>query len=181
MNVQVVDDLNVIHGKKFQYIIATEVIEHIENDQETLCFWATFLNHHGKILLTVPAHQKKFGLDDLQVGHLRRYEKKQLYDLLKECGFGNIIILNYGFPLGNITRLLHNRLLKNQSRDDFPLDAVERSMFSGRNRPSNILKYSFLFKKPLLWPFFLLQRLTWYFDWGDGYVVTAEKIGHGQT
>ena len=61
------------------------------------------------------------------------------------------------------------------------VDAVELSERSGRSRPQSILKWSFLFRKSLLWPFLIMQRWTWRLDWGDGYVVTAEKKAHGQS
>jgi hypothetical protein len=57
----------------------------------------------GKALLSVPAHMSKFGIKDEMIGHYRRYERNELYDLMKNHGFKNINILCYGFPLLNIT------------------------------------------------------------------------------
>lgn len=173
-NVEVIDSLADLGDRQFPYLVSVEVLEHIEDDEAALRRWSRFLRPGGKILLTVPAHQRKFGPDDRQMGHVRRYEKLQLAALLERCGYHNIEIVNYGFPLGNITRVVRDAMLR-RSRPDEETDPVELSKRSGRSRPPAILKLSFLFRNGLIWPFLLMQRWTWHRDWGDGYVATAEK------
>lgn len=177
----VIDDLKDIQQREYEYIFAIEVMEHIENDQQALKEWAAFLKDGGRVLLTVPAHQRKFGKDDAQVGHVRRYEKAELEELLCACGFEHVEILNYGFPLGNLSRKIRNWMLRHETPEGDTTDAVELSMQSGRSRSNSIVKLSFLFNKFLIWPFLILQRMTWKLDLGDGYVVTAKKVANGRS
>lgn len=180
-DLSVADNLDDIHGTRHPYIPAVEVLEHVEDDEQELKLWVSLLSEKGKILLTVPAHQRKFGPDDNQVSHVRRHEKVQLQALLEKCSFANITNLIYGFPLGNLTRTVRNLMLRRETHDIDRVDAMELSERSGRSWPQSILKWSFLFRKSVLWPFLIMRRWTWRLDWGDGYVVTAEKIAHGQS
>lgn len=80
-------------AKKFDLIIFTEVIEHIENDRLALKKIYDLLNKNGLLILSTPSQNaplyrlgllKKF---DREVGHLRRYQLNELSRLMKEEGF----------------------------------------------------------------------------------------------
>ncbi len=65
-------------------ILATDVIEHIDNDLLALSELKRILSPNGWLILTVPAFQSLWGLQD-QVGHhKRRYRLRQLQQLLQE-------------------------------------------------------------------------------------------------
>ncbi len=80
-------------GKKFDAIIFTEVIEHLEDDNLALRKINTLLKRNGLLFLSTPsinAPLHKMGLTkkfDKDVGHLRRYTLPQLKKLLKENDF----------------------------------------------------------------------------------------------
>jgi ubiquinone biosynthesis O-methyltransferase len=78
---------------KYDLITATEIIEHIENDDNFLKKIHSHLKKNGRLILTTPSPDNwwyKLGLldkFDQQVGHLRRYDKKILKTLLKKNDF----------------------------------------------------------------------------------------------
>jgi SAM-dependent methyltransferase len=84
----------------FDLVCAFEVLEHVEDDGAELRLWRDRLRPGGWLLLSVPAHEKRFGPADRRVGHFRRYEPDRLATLLAETGFETSRVVSYGFPLG---------------------------------------------------------------------------------
>lgn len=173
--VEVVDDPALLVDETFDYLFAFEVLEHIKNDQDVLAEWTKKLKRNGMLLISVPAHQRKFSEEDDWVGHVRRYEKSELFDLLLQSGYQDIKIFNYGFPLGNITRLVSRALHRHKKAERSSDTPEERSIKSGVERISEANGLSFLSNVLLLKPFIGVQSLFFNRDWGDGYVVTATK------
>ncbi len=77
---------------KFDLIICSEVIEHVQNDIKLLKELSGILNKGGYILLTTPSKNAplfKMGLAKLfdeKVGHLRRYDVESLVTMFKNVG-----------------------------------------------------------------------------------------------
>ena len=71
----------------FQTVIGINVLEHIEDDENALFHLGNVLKPSGRLLLLVPA--KKWAYTDLdrQLGHFRRYEKKELGEKLAKASF----------------------------------------------------------------------------------------------
>jgi SAM-dependent methyltransferase len=68
-------------------IIYINVLEHIENDkQELSCVYKT-LRHGGHALIFVPALSFLYSDHDKNMGHFRRYHKKDLVKLVQHIGF----------------------------------------------------------------------------------------------
>jgi 2-polyprenyl-3-methyl-5-hydroxy-6-metoxy-1,4-benzoquinol methylase len=172
--VEVIDNLESINGLQFDYLFAFEVLEHIKNDVDILKKWSSFLKLGGKILISVPAHMRKYSKDDEFVGHIRRYEKIEIIQLLKQAGYKDITVLNYGFPLGNVTRIVSN-VIQGTKKTHCNYSLEEKSIKSGIERNPITNKLSFLFNEITLMPFILIQKIFFQKDWGDGYVVYAEK------
>ena len=63
--------------ESFQTVISINVLEHVEDDEQALFHLRNVLKPSGRLLLLVPA--KKWAYTDLdrQLGHFRRYEKKE--------------------------------------------------------------------------------------------------------
>lgn len=80
-------------NKKFDMIICSEVLEHIKDDKIALEKIYNLLNSEGLLVISVPlksAPLYRIGLArkfDTKVGHLRRYEFKQLVSLCERIGF----------------------------------------------------------------------------------------------
>ncbi len=87
---------------RFDLVVATEVLEHYEDDVGALRLWRERLVPRGAVLLSVPAFPERFGPWDVKAGHFRRYERDGLAGTLRAAGFEPVAIRTYGFPLGNL-------------------------------------------------------------------------------
>lgn len=171
--VTVVDALEHVPAGHADYLFAFEVLEHIEDDEAALSSWAERLREGGTLLLTVPAHPSKFGPSDVRVGHVRRYEKQPLCELVARCGFADIEIVSYGFPLGNLGSMVGNLLERRIQRHD-DLSAVQRSIASGVEQSRPVRTINRLIRL-IIAPFLVMQRLAFHTDLGDGYVLRATR------
>lgn len=96
----VVDDFqNTKLKKKFDFIIFTEVIEHLENDDLQIKKIYKLLKPNGILFLSTPSVNApiyRLGLAekfDKEVGHLRRYSKNEIVNLVRENNFKIIEIV----------------------------------------------------------------------------------------
>lgn len=174
-NIQIIRSLKKEKSSTYDYIFAFEVLEHIENDLETLNTWKKYLKKDGIVVISVPAHQRKFSKEDKRVGHIRRYEKEQLYRLAKDAGFSKIKIINYGFPLGNITRSIKNILNRTKKTCKPDESVMENTIKSGIERDSFENQFKFFFHPFFLMPFVIIQKLFFNNDLSDGYILTAKS------
>lgn len=82
-----------IPDEKFDFIIFTEVIEHLEDDLLALKKIFSLLKSGGIVVISTPSKNAplhKLGLAkdfDTQVGHLRRYTINELAHEINACGF----------------------------------------------------------------------------------------------
>jgi ubiquinone/menaquinone biosynthesis C-methylase UbiE len=109
-----------IYGK-FDLIICTNVLEHIEFDELALRKMRLLLKENGKsdglLFLLVPAHKQLFGTCDVEVGHFRRYNKKVLSDKIKVAGF-NLKQIKYFNSIGAIGWWINFCLLKRHGANE---------------------------------------------------------------
>jgi|SRR4051812_5053651 len=73
-------------GGCFDAVLATDVLEHVDDDAAAAREIARVLAPGGRALITVPAFQSLWGLQDRQAFHKRRYRMKQLLAVLQEAG-----------------------------------------------------------------------------------------------
>jgi Methyltransferase domain len=64
-----------------------DVVEHIEDDLGALGHLATRMDAGSTLVLTVPALQWAFSSWDVELGHHRRYSRRQIRSLLERAGF----------------------------------------------------------------------------------------------
>jgi hypothetical protein len=136
--------------------------------------WTRYLKPGGKVLVSVPAHARKYGKSDEVLGHVRRYERMELTELLDIAGYDNIRIWNYGYPLTEITRFVSNLLIARE-KVHLTLTPVERSTSSSFTRPQYIRRLLGRINEKLYNPCVFLQRVFYERDYGDGLVATASK------
>lgn len=119
-------------GKEFDLICLFDVLEHIDEDSETLRQLVQILKPGGKLLLTVPAYRWMWGPHDVQLHHKRRYSRDSLRVC---CNTSNVSIhrLSYFncllFPLAAAMRLF-DRLMN-------------RTVASGLDVPSGAVNATF--------------------------------------
>ena len=94
-NYIVVNDYNKLKNKTFDTIIILDVLEHIENDIDFLSNTIyPLLKDNGKLIITVPTHQRLFSKHDLALKHYRRYNIKQIKEISNTTNFK---IINYHY------------------------------------------------------------------------------------
>jgi SAM-dependent methyltransferase len=74
------------HGV-FDVVLASDVLEHIENDTAAVAEIARVTQVGGIGIMSVPAHQWLFSEHDIALQHFRRYSKVALRALLQDSGF----------------------------------------------------------------------------------------------
>jgi len=105
------------HDRHFDLICMFDVLEHIEQDTETLIAIKQLLTKNGRILMTVPAYQWLYGAHDEFLHHKRRYSANQLRKKIIAAGLRSVKISYFNtilFPLAAIVRL-KDKLLGNPS------------------------------------------------------------------
>lgn len=124
--------IGALGDERFDLVCAFEVLEHIEDDATTLKEWAVRLRPGGWLLFSVPAHQRRYGPADELAGHFRRYDPDALAALLASCGFTDIQICQYGFPLGYLLEAARNQIARRRLAASAGQSLAERTAGSGR-------------------------------------------------
>jgi len=118
-------------------IIALDILEHIENDLNAIRELYQILRKGETLILTVPAFNFLWGIQDVVTGHKRRYSKKEITNKLREVGF-EILKSSYFnfflfFPILMARRMIRLMGLKIESENkvNFPLiNVFLKSIFS---------------------------------------------------
>ena len=76
-----------IRDNSFDFVIALDVLEHIEDDYQALVEFYRICKKGGRVMLTVPSYPFLWGDHDELDGHKRRYRKYRLERIIKEVGF----------------------------------------------------------------------------------------------
>jgi SAM-dependent methyltransferase len=125
-------------GKKFDLIICLDVIEHIDDDKKSLEKIRDLLSENGVLILTVPALMFLWSKWDDLNHHKRRYNRKQLYDVMTQAGFQLNKISYYNsllfLPIAAV-RLLKNALNNDSDKSDTdmpspPVNFILKGIFS---------------------------------------------------
>lgn len=182
-NVKIFSEAQSGWDEAFDYCVALEVLEHIEDDMEALKRWIGWIKPGGRFLLSVPAHQKRWSDDDVWAGHYRRYERNGLIGLLEQAGFLVDYVESYGFPLSNVVDPVrvyyHSKELKRKGRsksDDATVAAGTAR--SGTERPLESRLYPMLtswFGRSTMLAAFFMQGLFSGTDLGTGYITVARR------
>ena len=72
---------------KFDCVIASDVLEHIDDDKRVIKKIHAILKPGGCLILNVPSYKFLFGKHDIYLGHKRRYSDGELKAKLTESGF----------------------------------------------------------------------------------------------
>lgn len=121
------------HGS-FSLITALDVIEHIEQDQQSLKTLYDLLRPGGQAVVTVPAYQFLWSKFDEINEHKRRYTLKELREKLQQAGFKVEKISYFNsllFPLVLFVRML-NKLLGRDGASDIELPGEKMNTLLGK-------------------------------------------------
>ena len=173
------DEFNPSWRAEKDLVCAFDVLEHIEDDDAAITQWVSLLRPGGLLMLSVPAHRKRWSAGDQWAGHWRRYDKKDLIDLLHRHNLSIVHLECYGFPLGNLTERigtkLYQRLLDERTAN---ITRQEATAQSGVERTDALRLFQRLdtFLGRLALRFFLgFQAITSKTNLGCGYLVLARR------
>jgi SAM-dependent methyltransferase len=109
-----------IRDNTFDFIIALDVLEHIEDDREMMREFYRIAKVGGRVILTVPSYLFLWGKHDELYGHKRRYTRARLVKVIEEANF-HIEKLSYIYILFFLPLYLLRKLknLLRIERDDF--------------------------------------------------------------
>ncbi|MFC7666772.1 class I SAM-dependent methyltransferase [Hymenobacter humi] len=109
---------------RFDVVIASDVLEHIEDEAKALSEWNRVLKPGGQLLVFVPAHAYLWSEHDVVNHHFRRYSRQGLVAALARAGLrvrrrlvlerGHV--LPHGRAAGGPAPAFRVALLRNQAR-----------------------------------------------------------------
>jgi SAM-dependent methyltransferase len=159
-------------------LIACEVLEHIEEDAAALAEWVSRLRPGGRMILTVPAHMRMWGVRDIWAGHVRRYSRQDLQRLADGTGLEVERIECNGFPLVNLTNFFANLSVRGKGLAGGSEGQTQATAASGVDRSLHLKLFGLQTSLPgrlILKAGCLLQRAFLGTDWGDCFVMVATR------
>jgi len=125
---------NKLKENSFDLIVLTDVLEHIEMDNEALIKIYKLLKKNGILLITVPAGMNIWSKHDETHHHFRRYSKKELKDKLTRSLFIIEQLSYFNFFLYPIV-FIERKLKLNKNEDDVDmsggvLNSLLKAIFS---------------------------------------------------
>jgi len=163
-----VGDMKKLKSKELSdYVISCEVLEHVEDHDG--------FQQGGSLVITVPAKMKYWTTHDEMVGHIRRYEKDELKDVIERNGFEVTDFASYGFPFINIlwvARAIHGRMQKKQKSAMTTEERTKASGIAQNDLPAwlGLFFNTYTFYIPVR-----ISRLFDSFNLSEGYLIIAKK------
>jgi len=162
-------------GEKYDLIIMFEVLEHIKEDKGALKKVNDLLNKNGAFLFSVPAKAKLWGANDTISGHIKRYEKKELINLLNQTEFEIIQFISYGFPWLNLAKYARDKMAGKRLEKSSNKSKEVLSEKSGLNVSGRIPLLEVFFNKYFLFLPMKISSLFNNLDLAEGYLCLAKK------
>ena len=165
----------------FDLLFSFEVVEHLEDDIGALRDWRRYLKLGGTMILSTPAHQRRWNAADEWAGHVRRYERRELVESIESAGFHVETIESYGFPLANIMDKLAAPTYRKrlQRKKKTHPDAAALTDDSGSDRSTHTKfwpLYSARVSAKVMGFFGQLQRAFLNTELGPGFIVLARAV-----
>jgi SAM-dependent methyltransferase len=163
----------------FDLLLSLEVIEHVKDDRGALSEWRRYLKPGGSMILSTPAHHRRWNSADEWAGHVRRYERDELVKTIERSGFKVERVESLGFPLANIIDMLSAPVYRRklQSKTATHHDAAALTDDSGSDRSTHARfwpLYSSRISAAVLDLFCRLQTTFRDGELGPGFIVTAK-------
>ena len=122
-------------SRQFDLVTLFDVIEHVKEDGASLRALSSMLNSGGRIVITVPAFNFLWSQHDDENHHQRRYRRRDLVGLARQCGLSLDYISYFNFwlfPSVAGVRLIRKVIPYRESWQDMrkPNEAVNRVLQS---------------------------------------------------
>jgi len=108
-----------LKDQQFDMIIASDILEHIKDEDKALREWHRILKKDGELLVFVPAFKFLWSRHDEINHHYRRYSKLSLIKVLKKNGFSIERSSYWNFSLflpASLVRLSQRFIFSNRKR-----------------------------------------------------------------
>lgn len=86
-------------ARSYGVVAFFDVLEHLEDDKGALQRVSATLNPGGHVIINVPAFQWLWGTHDVTHHHYRRYNRRQVRQLLESAGFDTVFVSHWVFFL----------------------------------------------------------------------------------
>ena len=144
-------------------VFSMMVMEHVKDEDLFIENLLRLVKPGGYCLLAVPGRKDCWGYEDETVGHLRRYDKGELKEVMERGGLTQVGIWSVGVPVVNLLYSLGNFIIKkSDDRKKLEWSARQQTEASGvREVPFKTVFPSFfkiILNRITLYPLFILQR-----------------------
>lgn len=96
-------------NEQFDLLVSMDLWEHIEDDRSAAAEALRVLRSGGRAFIAVPCDMALWSDHDVAVGHVRRYEKQQLLDLVSGAGFQIVDIAYWNVLLRPVAKWRRKR------------------------------------------------------------------------
>ncbi len=105
------DFVKSVEAESFDAVVCINVLEHIVDDRLALTNMFNCLKPGGKLFLLVPAHPALYGPLDTLAGHIRRYNRKSIQNVLSESHF-SVLKISFFNPVGGLGWWVNSKVLR---------------------------------------------------------------------
>ena len=128
-------DVIPFENQAFELILLLDVLEHLEEEKETLLALKSKLKPGGQLLVTVPSYRFLWSPHDESHHHKRRYTRSELTTRLREAGFGitySSYFNTWLFPAIAGVRLVKSRFKRFEHSEDtaLPSSGINRLLYN---------------------------------------------------
>lgn len=171
LRIEKADFLEFDEKEKYDLIIMFEVLEHISQENLVIERINYLLKDGGYALISVPSRKKLWDEWDKLAGHVKRYEKEELKQLLQNGGFSIVQFHSYGFPFLNIIKVFRKYLTGKK-------DDTEDKKVATQKSGLNIIQIpiiGMIFNEWTLYPFIQISKIFNRLDLAEGYLCLVKK------
>ena len=173
--VRIVTNYETLPDQCCDVLMAFEVLEHLEDDVAALTHFFRLIASGSLLLASVPARMAGWGDSDVWAGHVRRYEREELYQKLSKVGFESVQVFAYGYPLTILLDRWRHWSANRLSSSISDQSAFERTLLSGVDR-KRIPAWFRLFANDLVFaPAYGIQRLFPHARGATALMLTARR------
>jgi SAM-dependent methyltransferase len=115
-------------GSSIDSVVSSSVLEHVVDDEHCLRTMRELLVPGGKLCLYVPARPELYGEADREVGHQRRYRRRELKQKLLGAGF-EIVSLSYRNLFGALPWFVSGRVLRQKKINTTSMKIFDNVVF----------------------------------------------------
>lgn len=148
---------------KVDIALSYMVMEHVEDDKDFIQKITRYVRPGGSIILAVPGRRDRWSVEDETVGHLRRYDRGDLQDVMDNSGLTQVEVWSVAVPVANILFHIGAWLVsRSKEMEKVGQSQREQTESSGiREIPWKTVFPSWvrlILNRVTLWPLFAIQR-----------------------